>query len=108
LKHGDVESCKKVLAQVDASSILPRNALIAGLVQNTREYEAIELFQQVLRDGLKPPIFTVSSIRSGCTGLFCSVVGKQVHCYTLKSGLLNDYTSVGMSMVGLYLKSIMP
>uniref|UniRef100_A0ACD5XE01 Uncharacterized protein n=1 Tax=Avena sativa TaxID=4498 RepID=A0ACD5XE01_AVESA len=45
-KHGDIESCRKVLAQVDASSIVPRNALIAGLVKNSREAEAIQLFQQ--------------------------------------------------------------
>ncbi|PNT71915.1 hypothetical protein BRADI_2g37360v3 [Brachypodium distachyon] len=107
-KHGDVESCRKVLAQVDASSIVPRNVLIAGLVQNNREDEAIDLFQQVLRDGLKPSSFTFSSILSGCTGLLSSIIGKQVHCYTLKSGFLNDDTSVGVSLVGTYLKARMP
>uniref|UniRef100_A0ACD5WFD1 Uncharacterized protein n=1 Tax=Avena sativa TaxID=4498 RepID=A0ACD5WFD1_AVESA len=107
-KHGDIESCRKVLAQVDASSIVPRNALIAGLVKNSREAEAIQLFQQVLRDGLKPSSFTFSSILSGCTGHLSSNVGNQVHCYTLKSGLLNDDTSLGVSLVGIYLKSKMP
>ncbi|KAL6903503.1 hypothetical protein ACP4OV_004316 [Aristida adscensionis] len=103
-KHGDVESSRKVFAQVDESSIVPRNALITGLVQNNREDEAIELFQQALKDGLKPSSFTFSSILSGCTSLLSSVIGKQVHCYTLKSGLLNEDTSVGVSLIGIYLK----
>ncbi|BAS90068.1 Os04g0514500, partial [Oryza sativa Japonica Group] len=47
-KHGDVESSRKIFAQVDASSIVPINALIAGFVQNNNEDEAIQLFQQVL------------------------------------------------------------
>ncbi|XP_062226152.1 pentatricopeptide repeat-containing protein At3g09040, mitochondrial-like [Phragmites australis] len=103
-KHGDVESSRKILAQVDAGSIVPRNALITGLVQNNREDEAIELFQQVLKDGFKPSSFTFSSMLSGCTGLLSSVIGKQVHCYTLKSGLLNEDTSLGISLIGIYLK----
>ncbi|KAM0918062.1 hypothetical protein ACQ4PT_009072 [Festuca glaucescens] len=107
-KHGDIDSSRKVLAQVDASSIVPINALIAGLVRNSTENEAIQLFQQLLRDGLKPSSFTFSSILSGCTGLFSSILCKQVHCYTLKSGLLNDDTSLGVSLIGIYLKSKMP
>ncbi|KAJ1271856.1 hypothetical protein BS78_06G158100 [Paspalum vaginatum] len=103
-KLGDVESSRKVLAHVDASSIIPRNALITGLVQNNREDEAIELFQQVLKDGFKPSTFTFASILSGCTGPLSSVIGKQIHCYTLKSGLLNQDTSLGISLIVLYLK----
>ncbi|KAL6652390.1 hypothetical protein ACP70R_011315 [Stipagrostis hirtigluma subsp. patula] len=103
-KHGDVVSSRKVLGQVDGSSIVPRNALITGLVQNNREDEAIELFQRVLKDGLMPSSFTFSSILSGCTSLVSS---KQVHCYTLKSGLLNEDASIGVSLIGIYLKSKM-
>ncbi|VAH00946.1 unnamed protein product [Triticum turgidum subsp. durum] len=103
-KHGDVESCRKVLARVDASSIVPINALIAGLVQNNRDDEAMQLFQQLLRDGFKPSSFTFSSILSGCTGLLSLIVGKQAHCYTLKSGLLNDDSCLGVSLIRIYLK----
>jgi pentatricopeptide repeat protein len=103
-KHGDVESSRKVLAQVDASSLVPRNAFITGLVQNNREDEAIELFQQVLKDGFKPSSYTFASILSGCAGLISSVIGKQVHCYTLKSGLLYQDVSLGISLIGIYLK----
>ena len=103
-KHGDIESSRKVSAQVDASSIVPRNAFITGLVQNNREDEAIELFHQVLKDGFRPSSFTFASILSGCTGLINSIIGKQVHCYTLKSGLLNQDTSLGISLIGIYLK----
>ncbi|TVU15253.1 hypothetical protein EJB05_38763, partial [Eragrostis curvula] len=103
-KHGDLESSRKILAQVDPSSIVPRNALITGLVQNKREDEAIELFHQVLKDGFKPSSFTFASILSSCNGLASSVIGKQVHCYTLKSGLLNVDSSLGIALIGIYLK----
>jgi pentatricopeptide repeat protein len=96
------------LAQVDASSIVPINPLIAGLLRNNREKENMQLFQQLLRDDLKPSSLTFSSILSGCTGLSSSILCKQVHCYTLKSGLLNDDTSLGVSLIGIYLKSKMP
>uniref|UniRef100_A0A0D9ZN50 Pentacotripeptide-repeat region of PRORP domain-containing protein n=1 Tax=Oryza glumipatula TaxID=40148 RepID=A0A0D9ZN50_9ORYZ len=106
-KHGDVESSRKIFAQVDASSIVPINALIAGFVQNNNEDEAIQLFQQVLKDGLKPSSVTFSSILSGCSGSLNSAIGKQVHCYTLKSGVLYDDTLLGVSLAGIYLKSKM-
>ncbi|XP_006652511.1 pentatricopeptide repeat-containing protein At3g09040, mitochondrial-like [Oryza brachyantha] len=106
-KHGDVESSRKILAEVDMSSIVPINALITGLVQNNNEDEAIQLLQRVLNDGLKPSSVTFSSILSGCTGSRSSVIGKQVHCYTLKSGLLYDDTLLSVSLAGIYLKSKM-
>jgi pentatricopeptide repeat protein len=49
------------------AALVPINALITGFVQNNREDEAIELFQQVLKDGFKPSNFTFASILSGCT-----------------------------------------
>uniref|UniRef100_A0A0D9W756 Pentacotripeptide-repeat region of PRORP domain-containing protein n=1 Tax=Leersia perrieri TaxID=77586 RepID=A0A0D9W756_9ORYZ len=106
-KHGDVESSRKILAQVDDSSIVPINALIAGLVQNNNEDEARQLFQQFLKDGLKPSSATFSSILSGCIGSLSSVIGQQAHCYTLKSGLLYDDALLGVSLSGIYLKSKM-
>ncbi|KAG8065298.1 hypothetical protein GUJ93_ZPchr0004g38946 [Zizania palustris] len=106
-KHGDLESSRKILEHVDVSSIVPINALITGLVHNNKEDEATQLFQQVLRDGLKPTSVTFSSILSGCTRLLSSVIAKQVHCYTLKSSLLYDDTFLGVSLIGLYLKSKM-
>jgi pentatricopeptide repeat protein len=103
-KHGDLESSRKILSQVDASSIVPLNALITGLVQNNREDEAIEFFQEVLKDGFKPSSFTFASILSGRAGIVSSVIGKQVHSYTLKSGLLNEDSSLAVSLIRIYLK----
>ncbi|GJN27047.1 hypothetical protein PR202_gb15028 [Eleusine coracana subsp. coracana] len=103
-RNEDLESSRKILAQVDASSVVPRNALITGLVQNNREDEAIELLQEVLKDGFRPSSFTFASILSGCTGIISSVICRQVHSYTLKSGLLNEDSSLGISLIGIYLK----
>ncbi|KAF9594235.1 hypothetical protein IFM89_028892 [Coptis chinensis] len=87
-KCGSMENACKVLARMPEKTVVSRNALIAGYVQNNNTKEAMNLFQELLEEGLKPSKFTFASILVACSGSLKMNLGKQVHCYTLKSGVL--------------------
>lgn len=106
-KLGEVTAAKKVFLQMPEKSVVSRNALIAGFVQNNNEEEALDLFRQLQIEGLEPSQFTFASILPACSGPSGTTMGQQVHCHTLKSGLLFNDTFLGVSLLGMYLKSRM-
>ncbi|GMH21941.1 hypothetical protein Nepgr_023784 [Nepenthes gracilis] len=73
---------------------------ISAFAQNQNSDRAIELFCAMSQKGLKPDKFCTSSILSivDCLGL-----GKQIHSYTLKTGLIADI-SVCSSLFTMYSK----
>lgn len=76
------------------------SVLISSFAQSQNSHRAIELLQMVLRKGLKPDRFCSSSIFSV---IECINMGRQMHCYVLKTGLLFDL-SVGCSLSTMYSK----
>ncbi|XP_072987289.1 pentatricopeptide repeat-containing protein At2g13600-like [Typha latifolia] len=58
--------CQEGFLKMPARGILPRNALIAGLVQNDSKVEAFDLFSQMQAGGLRPSYFTFASILPAC------------------------------------------
>ncbi|XP_008785200.1 pentatricopeptide repeat-containing protein At3g09040, mitochondrial [Phoenix dactylifera] len=106
-KLGEVIAAKKVFLQMPEKSVVSWNALIAGFVQNNNEEAALDLFRQLQIEGLEPSQFTFASILPACSGPSRITMGQQVHCHTLKSGLLFNDTFLGVSLLGMYLKSRM-
>ncbi|XP_072955550.1 pentatricopeptide repeat-containing protein At3g09040, mitochondrial [Typha angustifolia] len=106
-KFGDMEAAKKVFLKMPERGVVPRNALIAGHVQNDSEVDAFRLFRQMQADGICPSNFTFASILPACTGHLGFVIGKQVHCYTVKSCLLYADAFLMVSLLGMYMKSEM-
>ncbi|XP_073139830.1 pentatricopeptide repeat-containing protein At1g20230 [Henckelia pumila] len=63
----------------------------------------LSLFSQMLSNGLFPDVHVLPSVIKACTGLLSSGIGKQVHGYSLSSGLFLD-PFIGSSLVHLYVK----
>ncbi|KAM7483310.1 hypothetical protein LguiB_007893 [Lonicera macranthoides] len=74
--------------------------MISAFSQNGRLGSAMDLFQRMLQEGLRPNKFCSSSVLSIVDSLD---LGRQIHCYTLKSGLTFD-VSVGSSLFTMYSK----
>ncbi|KAG6525739.1 hypothetical protein ZIOFF_015706 [Zingiber officinale] len=104
-KLSEIDAAKTVYAQMDERSIVTTNALIAGLVQNHMEEEALEMFKHMQVENLKPSEFTFASILPSFACPSRSIMGKQVHCHLLKSGLLYDSSFLGISLLDMYLNS---
>ncbi|KAJ7956390.1 Pentatricopeptide repeat-containing protein [Quillaja saponaria] len=75
-------------------------AMMSSFAQNKNSERAIELFQLMFGESLRPDKYCTSSVFSiiGCINL-----GRQIHCYALKTGLVSD-VSVGSSLFTMYSK----
>ncbi|PON93614.1 Tetratricopeptide-like helical domain containing protein [Trema orientale] len=76
-------------------------SMVSSLAQNQNSGGAFELFQRMLQENLRPDNFCTSSVLSiiGCLNL-----GRQIHCYTLKTRLDSD-VNVGCSLLTMYSKN---
>ncbi|KAI4966869.1 hypothetical protein ZWY2020_035798 [Hordeum vulgare] len=63
--------------------------------------EAVRVFSEMQRDGIKPDDFTLGSVISSCANLASLEEGAQFHCMALVSGL-RPYITVSNALVTLY------
>ncbi|KAK1413180.1 hypothetical protein QVD17_34951 [Tagetes erecta] len=114
LKVGWFAQAKKLFHGLEQVSLVTWNAMIAGHAQmmdlednnvlaSRNGIEALDMFLRLQRSGLKPDLFTFSSILTVCSNLVALEQGEQVHAQAIKSGFLSDVV-VGTALVNMYNK----
>ncbi|KAH6757733.1 hypothetical protein C2S52_023325 [Perilla frutescens var. hirtella] len=114
LKSGCISEAKKLFDGMNSVSLVTWNAMIAGYAEmislaadGLSAYscgiEALQIFQRMNRSGLKPDLYTFSSLLSVCSSLVALDQGEQVHALTIKTGFLSDVV-VGTALVNMYNK----
>ncbi|XAR48473.1 hypothetical protein NMG60_11031299 [Bertholletia excelsa] len=114
LKCGCVAEAKKLFDRMETISLVTWNAMIAGYAQmmNHKEdglsehqsgIEALKIFHKLHYSGMKPDLFTFSSVLTVCCGLLALQQGEQVHAQAIKTGFLSDVV-VGTALVNMYSK----
>ncbi|KAJ6839554.1 pentatricopeptide repeat-containing protein-like [Iris pallida] len=78
--------------------------LMTGYIQNRCNGEALQLFHQMQQSGIQANPVTFARILRGCADLAAIDLGKQIHAFIIKMGLLSDLT-IGSALVGMYAKS---
>ncbi|CAO1943128.1 unnamed protein product [Urochloa humidicola] len=84
--------------------IVTWTSMISGFVQNELFEKALRLFQELLCYGLKPDLFTISSVMNACASLAVARTGEQIQCFAMKSGF-NRFTVMGNSCTHMYARS---
>ncbi|GMP33474.1 hypothetical protein CsSME_00006779 [Camellia sinensis var. sinensis] len=74
--------------------------MISAFAQHENSGKAIDMFHRMFQEGLRPNKFCSSSVLSIVNSLY---LGRQIHCYTVKAGLVFD-VSVGSSLFTMYSK----
>ncbi|KAF5725971.1 pentatricopeptide repeat-containing family protein [Tripterygium wilfordii] len=103
-KCGVIEAANKILSCMPQRSIASMNALIAGYAQNNLG-EAINIFREMQAGNLKPNQITFASLLDACNGPQKLSLGKQIHCLTVKMGLLCNDEFLEISLLGMYMNS---
>lgn len=114
LKSGCITEAKKLFVSMNSVSLVTWNAMIAGYAEMITfaedalsaylcGIEALKIFHQMRRSGLKPDLYTFSSLLSVCSSLVALEQGEQVHAQTIKTGFLSDVI-VATSLVNMYNK----
>ncbi|KAJ0024357.1 hypothetical protein Pint_08535 [Pistacia integerrima] len=114
LKCGSLDSANKFFDSMEHVSLVTWNAMIAGHAQMMNlakddfsahhgGTEALNIFSKLNRSGLKPDLYTFSSILTVCSRLVALEQGEQIHAQTLKTGFLSDVV-VGTALFNMYNK----
>ncbi|XP_020573686.1 pentatricopeptide repeat-containing protein At2g13600-like [Phalaenopsis equestris] len=101
-----LEDAYRVFLSAPSRTAVSWTALISGFEQNMQEEVAVNLFEQMFEEGIRPTPFTSVSLLSACARLGLIDRGKQLHCYMLRRFIdffcFNIFTQ--NSLIDLYAK----
>lgn len=100
-KCGSLADARKMFDEMPLKDIVTWTALISGYSQHDQAEEALALFPLMLRRGLEPNQFTLSSLLKASGDGTTNKRGRQLHAYCLKCGYDSD-VYVGSSLVDMY------
>uniref|UniRef100_A0A0A0LRW6 DYW domain-containing protein n=2 Tax=Cucumis sativus TaxID=3659 RepID=A0A0A0LRW6_CUCSA len=114
LKCGWLIEAQKLFEGMETLNLVTWNAMIAGhakmmdlaeddVAAHKSGSTALAMFQKLYRSGMKPDLFTFSSVLSVCSNLVALEQGEQIHGQIIKSGVLADVV-VGTALVSMYNK----
>ncbi|XP_057868481.2 pentatricopeptide repeat-containing protein At5g39350 [Cryptomeria japonica] len=102
-KCGSLDMARKVLDKVDHPDVLSWTAMVSGYAQNERGEEALELFQQMQRAGVKPISQTFACALSACASLATLGQGMEIHEEIIIRDLESD-VFVGSALMDMYIQ----
>ncbi|KAL4604389.1 hypothetical protein ACB092_10G189900 [Castanea dentata] len=114
LKCGCISEAEKLFDKTETSSLVTWNAMISGHAQmmdfaedDLSAYrsgcEALNIFFNLNQSGMKPDLFTFSSILTVCSRLVAIEQGEQIHAQIIKSGFLSEVV-VSTALINMYNK----
>ncbi|KAL7255880.1 hypothetical protein ACSBR1_009925 [Camellia fascicularis] len=101
--EGGMESAMKIFGGTLAPNIISWTAMITGFMQNKQNEQAIGLYQNMLRLGVKDNDFSFASILSVYSNLANLEHGRQIHARIVKSCFGLDL-SVNNALIDTYSK----
>ncbi|CAI8604415.1 unnamed protein product [Vicia faba] len=100
---GMTEEAWSVIGMMKHRDAITYTCLSTRLNQKGDHGMALKVFTHMCNDGIKMDEFSLASFLSAAAGLGTMEAGKQLHCYSVKSGF-QRYNSVSNSLVHLYSK----
>lgn len=101
--------CRKMVHARQVFDTMPRRnviswtAICTGYMESGDVEEALKCFGLMQSSGIKPNMFTLTCVLSGCGQLALMEQGKLIHCYVIKAGFEED-VSVENAMLDMYAK----
>ncbi|XP_057852128.2 pentatricopeptide repeat-containing protein At3g24000, mitochondrial [Cryptomeria japonica] len=102
-KCGNMWDASKVFGDMLIQDDVSWNAMIAGHAKRDSGDTVFRIFLEMQWAGNKPDEFTLASVIGVCANQAFLEQGKQVHCYSIKTGLEPDIC-VGNALVDMYCK----
>ncbi|XP_073013531.1 putative pentatricopeptide repeat-containing protein At5g52630 [Typha latifolia] len=101
-KTGDMESASAVV-RMDSKSwnVVSCSSLIDGYIEVDRTKEALRIYVESQRRGIKPNEFTFSSMIKGCAAQAVLEEGSQLHAQVIKCSLIED-PFIASTLIDMY------
>ncbi|KAL1300643.1 hypothetical protein HN51_045299 [Arachis hypogaea] len=101
-KLGRVDDAKALFDVFDNKDVVSWNTIISALSQNDRFLKALSYLRLMVCNGVRPDAVTLSSILPACSQLEMLWVGKELHCYAVRSADLIGNSFVACALVDMY------
>ena len=89
IKCDSIECSTKVFESMSIRDHISWTTILACFAQSSRHFEALEMFREVQKQGIKVDSMMIGSILETCSGLKSLSLLKQVHSYALRNGVLD-------------------
>lgn len=87
-KCHDMNSAEKVFNRISIKTVATWNSLIGGYSLNEQHDMAISCLSEMLRENAEPNAITMVSLLTSCSKTESVSVGKAIHAYSIRKGLL--------------------
>ncbi|XP_071711018.1 pentatricopeptide repeat-containing protein At2g20540 [Rutidosis leptorrhynchoides] len=104
IKVGRMRRARELFDEMPEKSIVSWTAMITGYARNGSNADALHMFHMMQLANVKPDWISLLSVLPVCTQLGALELGKWIHFYAEKNGLLQK-TSVCNALVEMYAKS---
>ncbi|KAH7568746.1 hypothetical protein JRO89_XS06G0042300 [Xanthoceras sorbifolium] len=102
-KCGDLDSALRVFEKMGERSVVSWTSMIAGYARKGVSDGAIRLFRGMEREGVKPDVFSITSILHACARDGILETGKDVHGY-IKENDMQSNLFVSNALMDMYAK----
>lgn len=102
-KGGNFSRAQNLFDEMPRRNVVTWNTLIHGLSLSNHPNHAIEVFSQMLVEGISPTSFSVSTVLTTFSHLRDLIAGILLHCIVFKHGFFSNVV-VGTSLVDMYCK----
>ncbi|XP_024031161.1 putative pentatricopeptide repeat-containing protein At3g13770, mitochondrial isoform X3 [Morus notabilis] len=102
-KAGRIHDARQVFTCLPERDVVSCTAIISGYAQLGFDEEALELFRQLLREGMVPNHVTYASLLTALSGLAALDLGRQVHSHVLRSKV-PTFIVLQNSLIDMYSK----
>lgn len=103
VKCGAVDEARREFDQMVERDVVAWSAMIAGYAQNGRSSEALELFELMKSEQIKPNYVSIVSVLSACAQLSSVEAGESIGSYVESHGL-DSNLHVASALLGMYSK----
>eukprot|EP01018_Ginkgo_biloba_P015179 Gb_08051 [translate_table: standard] len=100
---GNLLDARQVFDKMLQPNVFLWNAMIRGYARNQRNEEALTLYNQMQKEGIKPDTFTFSCVLKACASLSDLRQGREIHDCIIGSEFESDIY-VGNAIVAMYAK----
>lgn len=101
--QGKLSSAEQIFSKMQQKDRVSYNSLISGLARHGFSEKALQFFEKMQLDCLKPDCVTITGLLSACASVGDLYRGKQLHSYVVKAGISSDIVIEG-SLLDLYVK----
>ncbi|KAL5227229.1 hypothetical protein ABZP36_015494 [Zizania latifolia] len=100
-KSNRIEDALMMFDEMPHRDVISWNSVISGCASNGLYDKAVELFVRMWLEGQELDSTTLLSVLPACTQLHYSFIGRVVHGYSVRTGLI-DETSFGNALLDMY------